>query len=84
MENGLDEISREIKSIPFIREFILVGIIQKGLEKMLEEEVDISLACTIEIPKKISDSTTGRSCKFHISLEKIQPNRFLKTSTWEI
>ena len=65
MENGLDEISRgEIKSIPFIREFYFGGDHSKGLEKMLEEEVDISLACTIEIPKKISDSTKGRVGKF--------------------
>ena len=47
---------------------------------MLEEEVDISLACTIEIPKKISDSTKGRVGKFGPYLERIQLNRFLKTS----
>ena len=65
MENGLDEISRgEIKSVPFIREFYFGGDHSKGLEKMLEEEVDISLACTIEIPKKISNSTEGRVGKF--------------------
>ena len=86
MENGLDEISRgEIKSIPFIREFYFGGDHSKGLEKMLEEEVDISLACTIEIPKKFQiRPKEGLVNLVHISLERIQPNRFLKTSTWEI
>ncbi len=50
MEDGLDAISRgELDSLPFIKEFYYGGNESKGLESMLEEEVDIRKACEIEI-----------------------------------
>ncbi|MBJ12932.1 MAG: DNA topoisomerase I [Candidatus Marinimicrobia bacterium] len=63
MEDGLDEISRgERKSLPFINNFYFGGEenIFVGLEKMLEEKIDIPLACTIEIPESIQGSTEAR------------------------
>ena len=65
MEDGLDEISRgELKTLPFMKNFYFGGGPFKGLEKMLEEKVDIPSACTIEIPKDISETTEGRIGKF--------------------
>lgn len=50
MEDGLDAISRgELESLPFIKEFYYGGNETKGLEAMLEEEIDIRLACEIKI-----------------------------------
>ena len=54
MEDGLDAISRgELDSLPFIKEFYYGGNESKGLESMLEEEVDIRKACEIKI--EVSD-----------------------------
>ncbi|MBH10444.1 MAG: DNA topoisomerase I [Candidatus Marinimicrobia bacterium] len=61
MEDGLDEISRgERKSIPFMTNFYYGGEEFTGLENMLDEQVDIPKACTIELPDSIQDSTEGR------------------------
>lgn len=50
MEDGLDAISRgELESLPFIKEFYFGGNENKGLETMLDEEVDIRKACEIKI-----------------------------------
>jgi DNA topoisomerase-1 len=50
MEDGLDAISRgELESLPFIKEFYFGGNETKGLEAMLDEEVDIRKACEIQI-----------------------------------
>tara|TARA_Y100000739_G_C20598282_1_gene461551 strand:+ start:21 stop:1595 length:1575 start_codon:yes stop_codon:yes gene_type:complete len=65
MENGLDEISRgELKALPFMNNFYKGGGQFIGLEKMLEEKVDIPNACKITIPEKISETTEGRIGKF--------------------
>ncbi len=65
MEDGLDEISRgELKAIPFMTNFYKGGGRFAGLEKMLEEKVDIPEACRIAMPKSISDTTEGRIGKF--------------------
>ena len=65
MENGLDEISRgELKALPFMKNFYKGGGQFIGLEKMLEEKVDIPNACKITIPEKISETTEGRIGKF--------------------
>ena len=65
MENGLDEISRgEIESIPFMTNFYKGGGRFTGLEKMLEEKVDIPNACKITMPEQISENTEGRIGKF--------------------
>jgi len=50
MENGLDEISLGKKeSLPFISRFYFGTDDRSGLEKMLEDKVDIAKACTIPI-----------------------------------
>ena len=65
MEDGLDEVSRgEQKAVPFMNNFYSGGGRFLGLEKMLEEKVDIPLACTIPIPKKIKETTEGRIGRF--------------------
>ena len=65
MENGLDEISRgELKALPFMNNFYRGGGQFIGLEKMLEEKVDIPNACKITIPEKFSETTEGRIGKF--------------------
>jgi DNA topoisomerase-1 len=61
MEDGLDEVSRgELDAIPFMTNFYRGGGRFVGLEKMLDEKVDIPAACSIAIPKEISDTTEGR------------------------
>ena len=61
MENGLDEISRgELDPLPFMKNFYRGGERFQGLEKMLDEKVDIPAACSIDIPKEISETTEGR------------------------
>lgn len=65
MENGLDEVSRgELKAVPFMKNFYRGGGRFAGLEKMLDEKVDIPAACSISIPKEISETTEGRIGKF--------------------
>ena len=65
MEDGLDEISRgELDALPFMKNFYSGGGRFMGLEKMLDEKVDIPAACTIEIPEEIAESTEGRIGKF--------------------
>lgn len=65
MEDGLDEISRgELEAIPFMSNFYKGGGRFLGLEKMLEEKVDIPEACKIAIPDAISDTTEGRIGRF--------------------
>ena len=65
MENGLDEVSRgELKAVPFMTNFYRGGGRFAGLEKMLNEKVDIPAACTISIPDEISETTEGRIGKF--------------------
>ena len=61
MEDGLDEVSRgELDAVPFMTNFYKGGGRFAGLEKMLDEKVDIPAACSIELPKEISDTTEGR------------------------
>ena len=65
MENGLDEISRgELKALPFMTNFYRGGGRFAGLEKMLDEKVDIPAACIIEMPEEIAESTEGRIGRF--------------------
>ncbi len=76
MEDGLDEVSRgELKAIPFMKNFYFGGGPFKGLEKMLEEKVDIPSACKIEIPKSISETTEGRIGKFGPYLRREEDTR---------
>lgn len=65
MEDGLDEISRgELESLPFMKNFYHGGGPFIGLEKMLNEKVDIPAACTIALPEEIAGSTEGRIGRF--------------------
>jgi DNA topoisomerase-1 len=76
MEDGLDEVSRgELEAIPFMKNFYFGGGPFKGLEKMLEEKVDIPSACTIEIPDEISETTEGRIGKFGPYLRRDKDTR---------
>ena len=61
MEDGLDEVSRgELDAVPFMTNFYKGGGRFAGLEKMLDEKVDIPAACSITVPKEISETTEGR------------------------
>jgi len=65
MEDGLDEVSRgELESVPFMTNFYRGGGRFSGLEKMLDEKVDIPAACSIAMPEEISESTEGRIGRF--------------------
>ena len=65
MEDGLDEVSRgELESVPFMTNFYRGGGRFTGLEKMLDEKVDIPAACSIAMPEEISESTEGRIGRF--------------------
>ena len=76
MEDGLDEVSRgELEAIPFMKNFYFGGGPFKGLEKMLEEKVDIPSACKIEIPEDISKTTEGRIGKFGPYLRREKDTR---------
>jgi len=76
MENSLDEISRgEGSSKPFITNFYHGGGEFKGLEKMLDEKVDIPKACTISLPDQISETTEGRIGKFGPYLRRDEDTR---------
>ena len=55
MENELDAISRgELEPVPFMNDFYFGNDAHLGLEKMLEEKVDIGKACTIPLPIGLS------------------------------
>ncbi|MBT3179593.1 MAG: type I DNA topoisomerase [Candidatus Marinimicrobia bacterium] len=76
MENGLDEISRgEQDALSFMTNFYRGGGQFTGLEKMLDEKVDIPAACTIEMPESISESTEGRIGKFGPYLRRGEDTR---------
>ena len=76
MENSLDAISRgEAKAEPFIKSFYHGGGELKGLEKMLDEKVDIPKACTISLPDQISETTEGRIGKFGPYLRRNEDTR---------
>ncbi len=50
MEDGLDSISRgDIEPLPFMSEFYFGSDKVKGLERMLDEKVDIGKACSIQL-----------------------------------
>ena len=50
MENRLDAISRgELDSIPFMKDFYFGNKDNIGLEKMLDEQIDIGKACSVQL-----------------------------------
>ena len=76
MEDGLDEISRgELESLPFLTNFYRGGGRFAGLEKMLNEKVDIPAACTIEMPDEIAESTEGRIGRYGPYLRRGEDTR---------
>ena len=76
MEDGLDEVSRgELDAVPFMTNFYKGGGRFAGLEKMLDEKVDIPAACTITIPKEITESTEGRIGRYGPYLRRGEDTR---------
>tara|TARA_B100000902_G_scaffold39606_1_gene47131 strand:+ start:240 stop:2762 length:2523 start_codon:yes stop_codon:yes gene_type:complete len=50
MEDSLDAISRgELDSLPFMKEFYFGNKENSGLEKMLEDQIDIGKACSVQL-----------------------------------
>lgn len=61
MEEDLDEISRgEREAIPFMHSFYFGDENATGLEKLLDEKIDIPKACTIPLHDSIAETTEGR------------------------
>jgi len=61
MEDRLDQISRgELELIPFMNQFYFGNEKDKGLEKMLEEIIDIRKACTMPIPSQNGNELVAR------------------------
>jgi DNA topoisomerase-1 len=76
MENELDAISRgELEPIPFMENFYFGNKKHLGLEKMLEEKVDIGKACTIPLPIGYDDIVEARIGKFGPYLRKEEDTR---------
>ena len=76
MENELDAISRgELEPIPFMENFYFGNKKHLGLEKMLEEKVDIGKACTIPLPTGYDDIVEARIGKFGPYLRKEEDTR---------
>ena len=76
MENELDAISRgELEPVPFMNDFYFGNDAHLGLEKMLEEKVDIGKACTIPLPIGYDDSVEARIGKFGPYLRKEEDTR---------
>ena len=76
MENELDAISRgELEPIPFMENFYFGNKKHLGLEKMLEEKVDIGKACTIPLPTGYDDTVEARIGKFGPYLRKEEDTR---------
>ena len=76
MENELDAISRgELEPIPFMENFYFGNKKHLGLEKMLEEKVDIGKACTIPLPVGYDDIVEARVGKFGPYLRKEEDTR---------
>ena len=76
MENELDAISRgELEPIPFMENFYFGNKKHLGLEKMLEEKVDIGKACTIPLPTGYNDDVEARIGKFGPYLRKEEDTR---------
>jgi len=76
MENELDAISRgELEPIPFMENFYFGNKKHLGLEKMLEEKVDIGKACTIPLPTGYDDVVEARIGKFGPYLRKEEDTR---------
>ena len=65
LEDRLDQISRgELDLIPFMNDFYFGDENIIGLEKMLEEKIEIREACSIQIPSLNGDSPVARLGRF--------------------
>ena len=65
LEDRLDQISRgELELIPFMNDFYFGDENIIGLEKMLEEKIEIREACSMQIPSLNGDSPVARLGRF--------------------
>ena len=65
LEDRLDQISRgELDLIPFMNDFYFGDENIIGLEKMLEEKIEIREACSMQIPSLNGDSPVARLGRF--------------------
>ena len=76
MENELDAISRgELEPLPFMKNFYFGNKDHLGLEKMLDEKVDIGKACTIPLPYDQDSELEARIGRFGPYLRKKDDTR---------
>jgi len=76
MENELDAISRgELEPLPFMKDFYFGNNDFTGLEKMLDEKVDIGKACTIPLPDGLDNDIEARIGRFGPYLRKDDDSR---------
>ena len=84
MEDGLDEVSPGSWMYYLYKPVHKGGGRFAGLEKMLDEKVDIPAACSIELPKEISDTTEVELEDMAHIFEGMILGPSPKTFIWEI
>ena len=83
MENELDAISRgELDPLPFMKNFYFGNKSHLGLEKMLDEKVDIGKACTIPLPDGQDNDLEGRIGRFGPYLRKKDDTRSIPQNVY--
>jgi len=76
LEDRLDQISRgELNLLPFMNDFYFGDSKIKGLEKMLEEDIDIRKACTMPIPSSNGEEFIARLGRFGPYIDAGEDNR---------
>ncbi len=76
LEDRLDQISRgELDLIPFMNDFYFGDKDAKGLEKMLEEVIDIRKACSMPITSLNGDELVARLGRFGPYIDAGEDNR---------
>ncbi|MDP7036503.1 MAG: type I DNA topoisomerase [Candidatus Marinimicrobia bacterium] len=76
LEDRLDQISRgELNLIPFMNDFYFGSNDVMGLEKMLEEKIEIREACSMKTPSLNGESPVARLGRFGPYLDAGEPRR---------
>ena len=76
LEDRLDQISRgELNLIPFMKDFYFGSNDVMGLEKMLEEKIEIREACSMKTPSLNGESPVARLGRFGPYLDAGEPRR---------